>query len=437
MRILIVSYSYTPHVSPRSLRWKTISEHYVSQGHDVQVLTSLFVNSTSLERLNGVLVHRIGNRIIEKLRRRLYGSLEPVTEDVTEVTNVKPYSKLLLNVSHAIKWIYNHTWKLVYWPDYACLWIIPALSYAVTLLNRENIDLLITVAPPFSGHLVGLALRRKHPKLQWIVDSGDPFCFLEQPTVNNHYFYNRLNYSIEKRIFGSANAVSVTTEQTANIYSQLLKGMGEKIKVIPPLLNTENMKSVSEEKSMFRQDRIILVYIGSFYSGVREPDEFFRLIQAVTRISQRLCEKLEVHFFGQMQTMAHIIKDFTTLSPLLQLHGPVTHKVAMKALNQADMLVNIGNRNGFQLPSKLVEYVYSGKPLLNIRSSKEDSSLEILGDYPLAMNVFEMKENDVAAAAYFIEQSCHQRVDREIVEGIIAPFRVDIISGQYLSLILS
>ena len=38
-KILIVSHQFTPHVSPRTTRWKLIVEELISLGHQVTVIT--------------------------------------------------------------------------------------------------------------------------------------------------------------------------------------------------------------------------------------------------------------------------------------------------------------------------------------------------------------------------------------------------------------
>ena len=52
-------------------------------------------------------------------------------------------------------------------------------------------------------------------------------------------------------------------------------------------------------------------------------------------------------------------------------------------IKEADVLINIGNNNKYQEPSKLIEYMYSGKKILNICSIEEDTSAELLKIYPV------------------------------------------------------
>lgn len=58
-------------------------------------------------------------------------------------------------------------------------------------------------------------------------------------------------------------------------------------------------------------------------------------------------------------------------------------------LSEADVLINVGNNNEYQEPSKILEYVYLKKPILNICTIKNDTAKEMLETYPMFFNVEE------------------------------------------------
>lgn len=93
-----------------------------------------------------------------------------------------------------------------------------------------------------------------------------------------------------------------------------------------------------------------------------------------------------------------------SLHNLLYLHGPTPHKVALRALLQCYVLINIRNRNSFQLHSKLLEYLYTEKHLLDIYTSEQDNSVELLRDYPFALSAMETAAGDAAEVAQVNEK---------------------------------
>ena len=56
---------------------------------------------------------------------------------------------------------------------------------------------------------------------------------------------------------------------------------------------------------------------------------------------------------------------------------------------EADILVNIGNAIDNQMPSKIFEYISTGKPILNFYKVPNCPTLKYLNNYPLALNLYE------------------------------------------------
>ncbi len=65
--ILILSYFYTPDVSPRALRWSALAEHWAAQGQQVTVISAWEPGLPSEEVINGVCVYRVHSMVLEKL----------------------------------------------------------------------------------------------------------------------------------------------------------------------------------------------------------------------------------------------------------------------------------------------------------------------------------------------------------------------------------
>lgn len=439
-RILIITYSYSPHLTPRALRWSAIARRWVKEGHKVDVVCSWDPGLARQELKEGVRVYRTGNMAIEKIRKVLRGQTafnidsdewdEEKTEAVRGMDRGRRLSRSL------IKWAYDNTWKRVYWPDYACIWYFSAQRLAQGLIKAGKYHALVTVSPPFSGHLVGLRLKRRWPDFRWIVDSGDPFCFADKAPMNNHHLYNRLNYAFERKVFDEADVLSVTTKRTAQIYSGIFSSSKSKIAVVPPLLNMDCSEHLGRERSLFGLDKIVFAYVGNLYRHVREPTALLKLATNLLRERPSLRGRIELHFYGDVTPLKDVFERFGSLRGIYQLHGPSPRSLVTKAMAEADILVNIGNATDYQLPSKVVEYASTGKPIINIYSSDEDSSVEFFAGYPLVLNVKATDFHvDAAALAEFIEESRGKTVDSDTLSRFIGPFQTEEVATQYLTLL--
>ena len=337
-----------------------------------------------------------------------------------------------------MKWIYDYTWKKVYWPDFACLWYFSALRKAKYLLMTGKYDKLFTVSIPFICHMVGLNINKHNPGMLWVMDIGDPFYILDATPINNYKIYRKLNYLIEKKIISCADIISVTTEDLAKIYRNVFPESSKKIYVIPPLISLPK-NNIDIGCPIFpKKGMIKLAFIGTLYEAIRSPKFLLRIFRKLLQTS--FGDKLEMHFFGRI----HDCSDFFELyKDLLYnkifIHGLVDHNIALRAIREADFLINIGNDTSYQLPSKIVEYMSSGKPIVNLISSSKDSSLLILSAYPLHINIIcndiEKNSNNIFLLEQFIKKSLGKLVNPGMVKQIIEPFSKEKVIEQYNKLI--
>ena len=390
MRILVISYIFWPDVQPRSIRWQAITNHWSSIGHHVSVITATQSNKDEERKNNDVEIIRVPENWIGNVRNKLSGStittLNPKKyKSSNEHDNNPKQESDNIKLKKIIKAIYELTLRKLHWPDYAWTWIANAKKETLSLLDSEDsYDVIISVSHPFSSHLVGHTVKRKYPDIKWIIDMGDPFCFLEELPPNNFFLFDRLNKKIEGACFDDSDGVVVTTPETKQEYSRLFPKEINKIKVIPPLLSPDVSSSLkNNQRTKSTPSNIIkLVFLGTLYSEIRHPEGLLKLLNAA---SKKLEKKLQIHFVGPTNNVD--ISSFSFPNISINFHGRVGRDIVLKYLLDADFLINIGNSTHFSLPSKLVEYVSTGKPILNISSIEQDTSSRFLSSYPMSKTV--------------------------------------------------
>ena len=143
--------------------------------------------------------------------------------------------------------------------------------------------------------------------------------------------------------------------------------------------------------------------------------------------------RLELHFVGPLNGSEAAFESCSDLmGERVFLHGPVSRADAFAAMRQAAALVNLGNRSGYQLPSKVVEYVATGRPVLNLPGAADDVSVEFFAGYPAALQLGHREPDGpetVARVAAFLERG--ERADEADVERCLAPYRPAAIVGAY------
>ena len=77
-----------------------------------------------------------------------------------------------------------------------------------------------------------------------------------------------------------------------------------------------------------------------------------------------------------------------------------------KILNEANIIINIGNEIANQIPSKVFEYISLGKPIVNFFSIQNDTSKKVLKNYPLVLNIYkEYTIEDVKRFEFFCQKN--------------------------------
>lgn len=417
MRILIITHSYAPELTPRAFRWTAIAQSMAMSGHKVSVVSAGPAGSPAHEFIAGVEVHRVRDPLIRR----------PAIHSAGQARRAPLWYRFA-------RWIYGHTWRRLYWPDSACGWYFPAVRLASRLLAHNNYDWLISVSHPFTGHMVGLTLKRRNPTLRWLVDIGDPFCLMDDPSPNNAVLYRKLNVGVDRAVLREANVVSVTTAGTRDAYVEIFPEIAAKTYIVPPMLSLP--ATIASES--FRRDGEVLrlVYVGTLYRTLRSPVPLLKLfVQLVDRLPNA---GLELHFLGNIHDCAELFAPYKHfLGVRIFVHGVVSRERAQEHMDVAHVLINLGNRSSTQLPSKVIEYVAMGKPILNLVTVKNDSSAAILATYPAALTVHVnssmMSDVEVQKIADFVAEP--PEVNSATIRDWLVPYTEQSVTREYQRLL--
>jgi glycosyltransferase involved in cell wall biosynthesis len=424
-RILIITFSYAPMLNARAFRWTTLARHLARTGWEVDVLTS-WQPGAEPEAGERLQIRRVGWRWAEHLRKML-------RQQRGQLAAGAPASSGTL--ARALQGVRQAVWRHVYWPDASAPWYWPARRAAIDLVRERRHDTVVSVSPTFTAVLVGQAALQEHPRAKWVIDIGDPFSLQLHAAPNNRHLYGSLNRRVERLALQRADWVSVTTTQTAQRYAREFPETAPKLRVIPPLLSipaAEGGASASADDGTVR-----LIYIGTLYRSLREPHFMLQLFDA---LRQRTPDRrYELHLFGDTHEFSALLRQWRErVGPALHVHGMAARDTVARAVEGAHLLINIGNSSSDQLPSKVVEYAASGKPILNLARSEGDSSALFLASYPDKLTMFD-NGNPPSAADVDALASFTMRLPRRLapdeVASWLAPYRLPAVAARYEELL--
>lgn len=154
--------------------------------------------------------------------------------------------------------------------------------------------------------------------------------------------------------------------------------------------------------------KIRLLFCGWLYSDIRSPQYFLDIVS-------RLDERFEVTFMGrECETLQERFPIETKATLITVPNQP--YEVALQAMADADVLINIGNSVPVHMPSKTLEYISTGKPVVNFYKFADCPTLYYTRRYPLALNLFEKEKEMDAVTARFV-RFCEEGIGKTVDHG--------------------
>jgi hypothetical protein len=327
-------------------------DELIESGYDVTVITG------TLQLSEDPNIKYIGNKkasgIVKNLRTQ---------SNIKQDSNYKNYLYKLL------KKIYRFFYKFFAWPDYTMFWIFSIWK------NRKKIDidydLIISVSLPFSSHVAAYIINKDKNK-KWIMDIGDPFSLKTNAFENNRYLYKSLNYYFENKFYKKAHQVVFTHQESANEHKIFFNMPENKVTIGSPISTFSQelfQKSVSFN---YEAKPITIGYFGVLTKGVRSPSQVLKFFEQTD---------FEFHWYTNSDSK-EMIKQNKIDFNRNKLFDMVTRNEALeKMVTSLHCLLSIGNLNPSQLPSKIIEYISTGKPVLHFVEIKDDPVLEIAKEF--------------------------------------------------------
>ena len=176
--------------------------------------------------------------------------------------------------------------------------------------------------------------------------------------------------------------------------------------------------------------RIRLLFCGWLYSDIRSPHDFLDIVS-------RLDDRFEVTFMGKECELLRERFPIETKATIITLPNQ-PYDVALQAMADADVLINIGNSVTVHMPSKTLEYINTGKPMVNFYKLEGCPTLYYTKRYPLALNLYEGdKDPDAAAKRFtrFCEENVGNTVERSFIESEYAECTPEYIARKILEVL--
>ncbi len=353
-KALFISY-YWPPSGKASLQWPLkIIKHLISFGWQITVLTvdedtfSQSDSSFTSEIQSGLNVIRA--KTFEPFN--IYKKFTGKGKDEKLVAS-ETISKKNKKLSHRLSlWIRMN----LFIPDARVGWYFPALKEIISYLKTDPVDVIVSIGPPHTTHLIAKKLSSKF-KLPFIAVFIDPWTDI---AYYKEFKRNKITLAIdnhlEKLVLKNSSANIFVTETMKKDYENKYSFIKEKSHVLYWGYSEEEFENIKMTER--NEDEKVIVHAGNLFS-YQNPTNFWQQL----KVEIDLGNKFVIKFIGTVDSEIVKTIDNTGLKPYTKYLGFLPYKKMLEEVCNADYLLVCATEPR-HVPGKLFEYLRTGKPII-------------------------------------------------------------------------
>ena len=340
-KILVVSYHWPPHLSAQSLIVAKLVKYLRRSGYLADVVTAEYL--ASYEKGIDPGLHDLGLGIAEEIR----------TAPARMGSTISKLSSAFLRMP---------------FPQ----WCTGAARQGRNLIDRNDYDFMISFGLPFECHLAALQIKRTNPNLFWIAHFADPWS--HNPYVRMLYpFQQEMLSAIEGTVYRKADMLVFVSDELREFEIERFHQFKHKAYVVPHCFDPE-LFTDREPSAERASASVLFTYVGGF-SKRRSPEPLFEALKKLKTDDPKCLEVLRLVFVGP--GMEQYREPFNKVSNgVLTTTGTVPYRESLDFMVRSDylLLIDAPYEHSCFFPSKLVDYIGSGTPILGITPSNSCSA---------------------------------------------------------------
>lgn len=363
-KILIISRSFYPTLAPRALRTTELAKEFARQGHEVTVLTPKLNEHVDFERKYELTIKDLGN---------------PYFKDI----NIKNKNKA---ASLFYRFIRRGLIQLFEYPDIGLIFQVSR-----KLKKESGYDLLISIAVPHPVHWGVARIWGRNGEIAktWVADCGDPYMMASGDSFRKLPYFRYF----EKSFCRKCDYITVPVNEAKSAY---YPEFHQKVKVIPQGFQFPDIKKVTKKE---KNKVITFAYSGTIIPYKKYAISFFNLLNSYHKPFKFVVYTKNKDFYQKYLTQETldkcVINDYVDREELIQ------------KLAEMDFFISFPYEVNSQKPLKLIDYQYTGKPVLVFRD--DETSHRTFNEF-MAFDFSNKMENE-NFEQYHIENVCKQFLD--------------------------
>ncbi len=244
-------------------------------------------------------------------------------------------------------------------PDARVHWVKPSIRFLSGIIEKEQIQTVITSGPPHSLHLIGMGLQ-KLKTVKWIADFRDPWTSIGyHKELRLTKRSQKKHIALEKEVLNKADEIIVTSETTKQEFEAI---------TARPILVITNGFNTDYDGGTALDTNFTISHIGSLLSE-RNPKVLWRVLSELAKEHPSFRRSLQIQLAGVVSE--DVIKEIEehNLGGVVKMLSYLPHEEAIKIQQGSQVLllaeINSEGTKGI-IPGKLFEYLAARRPILAI-----------------------------------------------------------------------
>ncbi len=304
-------------------------------------------------------------------------------------------------------------------PDKYIGWLPHALSRGISIIEAENIDVIMATAPPHSTFIMAMLLKKlTHRKL--VLDFRDPWA-ISRWDAGNPLRYG-LERFFEKLCVRNADQLYFVTQKMRDEYAKLYKKEDtQKFKLFFNGYDPDDFpQQLPELDNKDDKSPLRFVHLGTLYKR-RNPEPLLLAIHELHNEGKLKPDQAQFLFIGNVVTeLKFIYKKVKELHVEEFVHflPSVSFNESIRTMFEADILLLIQPETDLQIPAKLYEYIYTKRPIFAI-AEPNSATHQVLKKGNLGILA---PSNDIKAIKEALMDFCNRKIHLEPDENYIQNF---------------
>lgn len=372
--------------------------------YEVFVLCPKNSNEVKCESIEGVNVLRINKSFC-------YRVIEYLEEDFGWAKN-RIINKILRFLRYSNLFIH-----LPIYPVQSIYFAMKNFEHANTLYEKNKFDAVVSTCNLIEGVIAGILLKKKYHNIKFCLYALDSLSNRGAGQYLSKNFIDKKGWFWEKNIYKHADLILNVKCHEKHYAQSRYELFREKMQIVDFPLFKEPEISNLEFHDNNDNKTINFVYSGSLYCSFRNPKyicDTFALINS---------NQYVVSFYSRGDS-EELLKEYESRTfGIIRRKGFIERQKLEQVTSHANFLISIGNSNTDMVPSKIFEYMSTGKPIIHFYSDENDSCLPYYKKYPLALLVkedYSILSNNAKNIKSFIANSVNVKLSYEDIMNIFS-----------------